>query len=301
MNTKNISGYLSVLAGVILFSSIEVVSKSFSGDFPALPLVFLRFFIGGILLLGTSVFILGKKSEPICPADVGKIAAFGLIGVMISMSVFHLSLHYIRASNAATIFCTNPIFSVFLAGLFLKERTDRNRIIGVILGFAGAGAISFTGSELNPAELTGSLLMLLAAITFSVYTTFSKGINLRLGTARAVGLIFVTGSLMLLPVIYWKGDARFITDWNGNAPQILYLSLACTGLGYLLFLGGLTRVDITRGISLFYLKPVIASFLAFFFLREPLTLRLFGGIAFVSAGLYFTLRRKKARPEAVVD
>lgn len=293
MIEKNSSGYLSVLAGVILFSAIEVISKSMAGNFPALPLVFHRFFIGGAVLLVYSFLFPAADARKLDTRRFLRVCVFAVIGVTLAMSLFHLSLKSIRASNGATIFCINPIFAAFFAVLVLREKITSGIIIGIVFGFCGAAVISFSGSTLNMSEITGSALMIAAAVCFAFYTTLSKKLNMELGTSRATGLIFIIGSLLLIPVIARQGNAKYLTSWNGCTVEILMLSLACTGLAYLLFLGGLTRVNVTRGISIFYLKPVMASILAMIFLDENLTLRLGAGILLVSLGLYFTLKKRK--------
>ncbi len=291
MKQKTTCGYISVLIGVILFSAIEVISKSMNGQFPTLPLVFFRFFIGGIMLLLYSIVFPAENAVPIDRKRILRVCFFAVIGVTLSMSLFHMSLGYIRASNAATIFCTNPIFASFFAALVLREKITSGIIIGMVLGFFGAAAISFSGSSMNIEEIKGSVLMISAAMSFAFYTTLSKKLNIEIGVSRSTGLIFVIGSLLLLPMIFFKGTQNALIAWNGCAVQILLLSLACTGLAYLLFLGGLSRVPVTRGIALFYLKPIMAAVLAWIFISEQPTVRLGMGMVLVSLGLYFTLRK----------
>jgi drug/metabolite transporter (DMT)-like permease len=59
------------------------------------------------------------------------------------MLIWLTGVAYTEASVASTINQTSTIFIVLFAALFLDERLTPARIIGTVLGFAGALVVTF--------------------------------------------------------------------------------------------------------------------------------------------------------------
>ena len=88
--------------------------------------------------------------------------------------LYHLSVHYgqltVSAGAAGMLTNTSPIFMALWATLFLAERTKAPNWIGIGAGFLGGVLISFGEGEEFRFE-PGALLLLLAALAWSVYFT----------------------------------------------------------------------------------------------------------------------------------
>ena len=71
----------------------------------------------------------------------------------------------------------------------------------------------------------------------------------------------------------WVNPLTLLDRPTGAVASLLTLALYNTTLTQWLWIGGLSSVpDITRGSYLFFLKPVIAAFLAVVFLSQSLTM-----------------------------
>ncbi len=85
----------------------------------------------------------------------------------------------------------------------------------------------------------------------------------------AVGLWLMVGAGWGL----WVNPGRLFEFEGGALAALLVLALYNTTLTQFLWVGGLAAVpDVTRGSYLFFLKPVIAAFLALVFLGQDLSL-----------------------------
>ena len=70
----------------------------------------------------------------------------------------------------------------------------------------------------------------------------------------------------------WVNPATLFNRPPGQAASLLTIAIWNTTITQFLWIGGLAAVpDITRGSYLFFLKPVIAAFLAVLFLSQTLT------------------------------
>jgi len=226
------SGYLYLLTTIFFFSTYEVVGKSIAGRIDAFQVNFIRFLVGGLILLGVAAI---KKEIAVSRRDFALCVLAGVINVVISMSLINMSL----ASPA---------------------------------------------------------LAVLSAIFFGFYTVLGKKISVRTGSLRMNAWAFMTGSLILLVflVLTKRPVVQFDPSITG---RVVYLSIFVTGLAYLSYFKGLAIAGAGKGSLVFFLKPVLATALAFFFLGERINPLVCAGIALVLAGIWivFGSPQEKAR------
>ncbi len=94
--------------------------------------------------------------------------------------------------------------------------------------------------------------------------------------AMMIPFIFVPGEIQLLSAFTWQ-------TWIG----IVYLGVFTSGIAYLLFFKGLESMEASRGINLFYLKPVLATILAIVVIHESPSLYFYIGIGIEVVALIF--------------
>ena len=75
-----------------------------------------------------------------------------------------------------------------------------------------------------------------------------------------------------------------------------HLGLVITGLAYLLYFEGMKKISAAKAAAYFFMKPVLASLLAFFILKETLSLGQIFGIILVVLSLKSSLTAFLARP-----
>jgi len=104
-----------------------------------------------------------------------------------------------------------------------------------------------------------------------------------------MGASALCGSLMVLPFalvsIAHQGLGNMASAWI----PILYISLAGTALAYALYYYGLSRGTAFQASMTFFLKPVLASLLAFLFLREHINGFMILGSLLILSGLVITV------------
>ncbi len=284
--------YLAIFTTIVLFSTIEVVTKEVAGIDPHL-LAVLRFLPSGALLL-----LIGAQSfRRLTRSDAAALAALGFVGITLTFSAYHTSLaaEDFQASTGAVVFSINPVFCALAASVFLGEKLTALRTAGVLLGVAGVYVVSFGFEAVSFASAKAPALMFAAQVCFALYIVLAKKYVAKYGPFFVNGVIFVAGSLLLLPLVgRWSvpTDARTLGC-------LAYLAVLASGLAYVLYFYGLNRVSIAAGTSLFYLKPVLAPLLAFYVRRDTLEPHFFIGLLIVFASLTLTVfggRRAAPRP-----
>lgn len=273
--------YLSVLATIILFSSIEVFAKKLHNSIDVMLLAFLRFFVSGIILLLIDI----KKLKLITLKDYKNIFLIGLLGVTGTFTFFHNSLTYIDASIGAVIFSINPLFCSIFAIFIHKEHLNRITVMGLLSGLFGVYTVSFGFNIPEIENIKGPIFMLMASILFSLYIVWSKKYTKKYGAFSVTGTAFFIGSIFMIP---------FIKSWSlpvetSNLCSLFYLIFFTTALAYILYFYGLKHLPMAVGTSFFYLKPVFAPILAVIILKETLLVSFYIGVIIIISSLFLTV------------
>src|SRR4030042_739572 len=144
-------GYLLILGAITLFSTIEVVSKYLqsghgaAGQVGAVQVAALRFMLAaGFLMPLLLVRRQGRFLIEAVQKDGPALALLGAIGVFLTFYLLHSGIESTSASTAAVIFSMNPVFTVLIASIVLRERLGLYGWLGVGLGLVGA-FIAVTG------------------------------------------------------------------------------------------------------------------------------------------------------------
>ena len=97
-------GYLALVLTVLLFSTLELVSKTITYSIHPLQINFVRFFAAGLIMLPLVLIIMSQRKQRLSFQDYFKIALLGFVNVTFSISLLHLSLMYVNASLVAVLF-----------------------------------------------------------------------------------------------------------------------------------------------------------------------------------------------------
>lgn len=143
-------GYIFVLVTAFLFGTMETALKFFGGMFHPIQITFLRFLIGGLVLMPMAFSALKKKNVQLNGQDLKFFLFSGFLGVVVSMILYQMAIVYGKASVNGVIFSCNPVFVVLFAYFLLGEPIDKLTIFSLMASFAGIVCI------VNPVNMTGS-------------------------------------------------------------------------------------------------------------------------------------------------
>lgn len=271
-----LKSHLFCLLTICIFSTLEVAGKLLGSGVSPYTLTAWRFLIGGMVILPFAVrqsravdFYLPRKA-------IIRMGMLGVLNVCLSMLILQLSIHYGKASLSAVIVSINPLFVSLFALIILHEKLPLIRIITMIVGILGIGLIVFGEGEFNATQYRnlplGIGLAVIAAVNFGLYTVLTKKSVLAHGNLVTNSASFIIGALVLFGINALTGKPLLIEmTWN-NLILTLYLGIVLTGIAYLLYFEGMRHLDSNTASTYFFLKPVIASLLAYFVLSEKLSL-----------------------------
>jgi drug/metabolite transporter (DMT)-like permease len=282
-------GYIFLGITIMMFSTLEVVTSTLKDIINPLHLTFLRFFIGGVVLLPIVI----KKREKVQPKDLLFFLVLGILNIFISMGSLQLAINMGKASTAAILISANPIFVLFFSSLLLKEKVTFDRIACISLGIVGITLIIYKGNV--GGDTAASLtLAIIASLAFGLYTVLGKLKSERISSITMICISSIFGSLLYVPILLLNGVSLFYIP-QGAFLKILYLGVFVSGIAYITYMEALKILTASKGAMVFFLKPVIASMLAVAFLGESLSYKTAAGMLLVLSGVFINFFKRKLK------
>ena len=289
---KQIKGLIFLILTVVLFSTFEVTCKLVGERLHPLQVSLFRFFIGGVVLLPFAIYRIYKTKTVISWGFLGSMAILGIVNILISMGLIQFGLLTTPASTTAVIFSSNPLFVALFAALILKEGISTSKALGMVTGLVGVFILFMDKIELASILSSGPGLVLMAAITFALYTVLGKRLTLKNTDSLVMTSIsFIIGSFILVPFMIVFNVP--LLAWDVQVlPHIIYLGVFVSGLAYMLYFYGLANINTSAGALIYFIKPALAALFSVFLLEEKLTLNFHLGTVVILVGLTIVNYRK---------
>ena len=299
MKTK---AYINILIATLFFSSMEVAIKYTNGVFNPIQLNFVRFLVGGLILMPFAIKKLKKFDYKLTKGDYIKFAFLGGLQIVIGMSFYTVSILYIPAHMAAIIFSCNTFFSIVFAFIILREKIYTFTVIALCFSFSGMAIISNISE--HDIKVTGVVLCLLAAISFSLYGVlskyFTKGSPIGGIVVTSYGFLFGVFELFILIMISRIATVSQFLNANNlkvladipilsgisidTALPLIFICVGVTGLGFASYFAAIDALPMSTVSLVFFIKPVLAPIFAFLALGEVIVQKNIIGLLLIVIG-----------------
>jgi len=219
----------------------------------------------------------------------------GLTGIAINQMLFIKGLTYTSAIHASLLILLTPILISVFAFAVLKEKVTIIKALGLALGIGGAVLLILSKEQSSSATnyLFGDLLIIINAISYTVYFIIVKPLMVEYQPLHVVRWVFTFGFLMILPF----GWNEFISiPWEklelSHYLSILFIVVPGTFLAYFFNIYGIQHLGAGTTGSYIYTQPVFAALIAVIFFHEHLTTsKLLAGIMIFLGVFLISLKR----------
>ena len=285
--------YIKLLFTTLFWGGAFVAGKAVSQNVGPFSIAFQRFAIASVLLILLTWKIEGKlpvlKKFQIIP-----VILLGMTGIFTYNVMFFKGLKIIEASRASLIIATCPVFITIFSAIFLKEKINLIKALGIIISICGAIVVISKGNINGIFETglgRGELYIFCCVLTWVAYSLIGKAVMRHLSPLASVSYSAIVGAVALFVPACFEGlvqDIRnqSILDWS----CISYLGIFATVIGFVWYYQGVQRLGPTKTGLFINFVPVFAILCAFIILREPITISLVIGTALVISGVYLTNR-----------
>lgn len=207
---------------------------------------------------------------------------------MVLASIF-LSINWIvyiyamanhQATAASLGYYINPLFSVFLAVILLKETLTSAMKLAIVLALSGVVILAIQAGQLP-------VVSLLLPLTFGTYGFIKKNVNLSSDVAMFFEMLVVSPVVLSFLIFFAKHQ---LTDYSLLDQGMLALSGIITALPFLLFAEALKLAPLNVVGFAQYLNPTIKLAIAIFLFHEPFKVEnLYGFVAIWISILVFMI------------
>ena len=275
MNTPSPVKLTLVIASVILcwaYSPIGVHMGLHS--YSPGQLALLRFLIASLFMGGVAL-VMGIGRPRL--RDFPWLLVLGFFGVFLHHTAINYGQQWVTAAASSVLAQSAPLFSVLIAFLCLKERVSAWRWGCVLLGLLGVLVVIWGDQGLGEIDPRG-LLILLAAVSWSVYFALQKHYAHRYSPLTMACYMVWAGTLMLcvnLPGL----PAAVVQAPLAENVAVLVLGIFPSALAYLAWGYVLKHVEVSRASVAMYLIPPVAMVMAATLLGEHIAVQvMLGGV-----------------------
>lgn len=220
----------------------------------------------------------------------GPILFVGLLNSGIPFALFSYAVLSISTGLASILNATVPLFGALIAWLWLSEKPNGSRALGLVIGFVGVALLSWDKASFKPGGTGWAVLACLGAtFCYGLAASYTKrylsGVPpLATATGSQIGAAL---GLALPTWWFWPDRAPGATAWMAVAA----LAVLCSALAYILYFRLIEQAGPAKALTVTFMIPLFAIFYGAVFLREAITpwmvgcgLLIIGGIA-LSTGL----------------
>jgi drug/metabolite transporter (DMT)-like permease len=210
------------------------------------------------------------RPERVAWRDAGRLFLCALFGVALNQLMFFHGLMRTSPINASIIMVATPILVLVLSGVLIGERITRTKLLGVLLG--AAGALLLIGLKpkggATGATMLGDAFILINAISYGLYLVLVKPLMRKYTAVTVMSWCFLIGLVIVLP--FGLGEFADLTWSSLSTPVILamaFVVVMVTFVAYLLNTWALGVVSPSVVGIYVYMQPVLAALITWLFMR----------------------------------
>lgn len=285
---------VSIIYGVTFTIAKDVMPKYVE------PFGFITMRVGGSMLLFWLVSFFGRlfcfsHNDKVELEDFPRIVAAAFFGVALNMLTFFKGLSYTSPIMGAVLMVTTPMIVLILSAIIMKERMQKRKIFGILLGLTGTITIILYGKSMvnAPNATLGNLLVFINAVSYGFYLIIVKKLMDKYNAFTFVKWIYTFGFLMVLPF----GWNEFQAVDFANLPtdifwKIGFVVIFSTFLTYLLNLVSMRELKPTTVAVFIYLQPFFATIFAVSLGKDDLSLVKLLSAVLIFTGVYLVTQKK---------
>ncbi len=196
--------------------------------------------------------------------------------------------------NTSLLLLSEIIFTLMFTPL-IGEKTTSEKLIGAAGIFVGALLILYNGSfRLN----IGDIMVITSTATYPIGNFYAKKALNRVSPSTILFVRFSLGGLFMFSLALLtetpSNMSHVITaDW----PTLLFTGLILLGMGKIIWYEALSRLDISKAISLSMTFPLFSLIILVGIFKEAISHYQWLGIVAMMVGVFFSIRRPSVDPK----
>lgn len=222
------------------------------------------------------LFSLLKPMEKVELKDLLKIFFASMLGLFLTQMSFLIAIKMTTPMDTAVVASLTPIFTMFMAAIFVKEPITLKKVVGVLISFAGVIFLIynsvFASNGVSSSSFLGIFLIVLNALFFSSYLGIFRPVIVKYSVVTFMKWMFTFSALVSIPLGMSNLVSLPYAQFSSKLILlILWVVVFSTFLAYLLISYAQKQIRPTL-VSLYsYVQPIVASGLSVYLGMDVLT------------------------------
>ena len=291
--------YFLMLLPPLFWAGNFIAGKAVSDQHLPIGLSFWRWFLATLIFTPFALKAMIKEYKTI-KKYILNITILSIFGISAFNTLAYISLQYTSATNATLLNSLIPIFILFIASIFFKEKIRKMQILGILLSLVGVLVILSKlniNTIINISFNKGDLWMLLAALDWAVYSLLLKTLRPKeLSAISFLGVMMMIGTIFLLPLLYINPLNEPMIEWNKKISYALfYIAIFPSIVSYLIWNYGMQKLGAPTGGQYIHLMPFFGVLMAIIFLGEKIRTFHIIGALFIGFGIWLSIKNSTAK------
>ena len=201
----------------------------------------------------------------------------GILNSALPFVLYSFAVQYISTGLSAILNATVPLFGAIVARVWLGDKLNLSRSVGLLVGFGGvvwltSGQAHFNAGFFEAISAWAIMACLAATSCYAVAASFTKK-----HIAHLTPLVMAAGSqiaaalVLILPAIFLRPDHwPSLSAWGA----LMMVGVLCTGVAYILFFRLIKNSGPARALTVTFLVPVFAVAYGVILFSETVTLKM---------------------------
>lgn len=294
-----IAGYLFAIGATAIWSGNFIIARGLNDSIPPVSLAFWRWVVAVIVFLPFAWKPLIAERE-ILKKNLPYLCITSLLGITLFNTLIYFAGHTTTAINLSLISITFPVFIVIFSRFIFRELITINKSLGIGLVATGVVLLITKGTPSRLLHLSfaiGDLWMLVAAITFAVYSLLLKAKPKPLSIWAFQLSTFILGLMFLFPFYIWECLSLPSVEWHMKTVlSILYVGIFASLTAFVLWHKAIATLGPSKAGMIYYTLPLFSGVLAHLFLKEEiLSIHIYSALFIVSGIVTANFESKKTQ------
>ncbi len=295
MEKKGYLGDILIIIAGLFWGSMGIFVRHLNDlGFSSIQVACLRLTTAGILF-ALILLIKDRKGFKIALRDIPLFLALGLVSILFFTCCYFTAIRLMTMSTAAILLYTSPIWVMVLAIIFLKEKFTIQKLIALILAFAGCILVSGFGGKVTVVGILVGLGSGLGYGLYSIFGTFALKKYSPYTVTCYTFLIAGLGSIFVADPVDLVSKISAVESKPALFGFVLLTAVVTAVIPFLLYTLGLNMTTAGKAAVLATVEPAAATLFGFFVMKETVGPVAIAGILLVFAAIIvLSLRKKEA-------
>jgi drug/metabolite transporter (DMT)-like permease len=300
MMNRHVKSHLALLGTNVIYGLNYVIAKGIMPDY-MMPraIIFLR--VSATVLVFWILHFITPKIK-VERRDLVKLAICAVFGVAFNQILFFEGLNLSTPINASIIITVIPVVILVFSHFMLKERVTSIKVLGIMLGAAGALIVilSSGSGEFGSSTMLGDFMVFVNSVSWALYLVLIKPLMGKYDSITIMKWIFSFGLILIFPFTFTSfTEASFTTIPFNIWMSISFVVFGATIIAYFLNNYSLRTVSANVNGIYIYLQPLVASIVSILFGKDHLTVIKTIAAILIMSGVYFVTRQTNRKKSAL--